>query len=576
MKNSQSLTGYPSIDKPWLKYYSQEAIDAPLPECTMYEMVWKNNKDHLDDIALNYYGRKFTYGQLFVEIEKAAKAFSALGVKKGEIVIICMVNTPEMVYALYALNRLGAVANMVDPRTNVDGIQEYILESKARFVMTVDLAYKAIVKAAEGTSVRNIIVASPADSLPPMTKILYLLKTKSPELGKASLPWKAFLAQGASTPLNVAQYEKNTCCVMAHTGGTTGFPKTVMISNDNLNAVTHGYRYVDIPFKRQHKYFNDLPPFIIYGLALALHTTLSNGFQVILYPKFDSKEFPKLFAKYKPHHFSALADHLKYLAADPSTKNMDLSFLISPGVGGDSLNIELEQEVNKFLKKNGCQFEIFKGYGMTELAATCVTSSHRANAIGSVGIPLVSNAIKVVDVDSGQELKCDQTGEVWISGPSIMLGYCNMPKETSEIITTDENGIRWICTGDLGHVNQDGLLFLEGRIRRIYLTAYEGQPAKIFPMPVEDTLRKLDCVRECSVVGRKRKGSDYFEAVAFIVKEKGDDKEVCRAAAEQCAAYVPEYMVPAQYLFLNELPHTPIGKVDFRALEKLAQEAQEE
>lgn len=174
----------------------------------MYEMVWKNNKGHLGDITLNCYGRKITYGQLFDGIESAAKAFSALGVKKGEIVIICMVNTPEMVYALYALNRLGAVANMVDPQTNAAGIHEYIVESKARFIMTVDLAYKAIVKAAEGTGVRNNLVASPADSLPPVTKILYRLKAKALELGKAALSWKAFLAQGAAASLNAAPYEK--------------------------------------------------------------------------------------------------------------------------------------------------------------------------------------------------------------------------------------------------------------------------------------------------------------------------------------------------------------------------------
>ena len=180
MSEEKKLTGYPSIDKPWLKYYSEEAINAKLPECTMYELLWSSNKDYLENTALNYYGRKFTYGQLFDGIEKASKAFSALGVKKGEVVIICTVNTPEMVYALYALNRLGAIANMVDPRTNVDGIREYILESDARFVMTVDLAYPAIVKATKGTAVEKIVVVSPADSLPTVTKLLYKLKTKSP------------------------------------------------------------------------------------------------------------------------------------------------------------------------------------------------------------------------------------------------------------------------------------------------------------------------------------------------------------------------------------------------------------
>lgn len=573
MENKKT-TGYPHIDKPWLKYYSEEAIAAPLPECTMYEMLWNNNKEHLGDVALNYYGRKFTYGQLFDGIGSAAKAFSALGVKKGDVVILCMVNTPELVYALYALNRLGAVVNMVDPRTNVAGIREYMLESKARLVMTVDLAYPAIVKAARGTGVEKIIVASPADSLPPVTRVLYRLKTRTPKPDNAALLWKAFLAQGAGASINDAPYEQNACCVMAHTGGTTGFPKTVMLSHDNINAVTHGYQYLDIPFQRKQRYFNDLPPFIMYGLCLSLHTALCYGLEVILYPVFDSKAFPKVFAKYVPHHFCALVDHLRYLAQDRKTKHMDMSHLITAGVGGDSANTDLEEDVNEFLESRGCTHHVQKGYGMTELSATAVTTTDTANAIGSVGIPLISNTIKIVDADSGRELQYNQTGEVWISGPSVMLGYCNKPEETAEIVVTDENGARWIRTGDLGHVSPDGLLFLEGRIRRIYLTAHNGQPAKIFPMPVEDALRKLELVRDCSVVGRKRRGSDFYEAVAFIVKETGGDEEVRRAAAERCAACVPEYMIPAQYLFLNELPHTPIGKVDFRALEKLAEEAQ--
>ena len=572
----KKLTGYPSIDKPWLKYYSQEAISSVVPECTMYELLWQNNKDHLDDIAINYYGRKFTYGRLFDGIEKAAKAFSALGVKKGEIVVVCTVNTPEMVYALYALNRLGAIANMVDPRTNVDGIHEYILESDARFVMTINLAYPAIVKAAKDTSVKNIIVVSPADSLPPVTKVLYQLKSKSPKLGEHALAWKAFVALGTGATPEYVPYVKDACCVMAHTGGTTGFPKGVMLSNDNINAVTHGYWHLGIPFERKQRYFNDLPPFIMYGLCLATHTTLSYGLEVILYPVFDSKGFPKQFAKYKPHHFSALVDHLKYLTIDKHTKNMDLSFLISPGVGGDAVECELEKEVNRYLIEHNCDYEVCKGYGMTELAATAVITFKGANAIGSVGVPLIANTVKIVDTESLKELRYGQTGEIWISGPSVMLGYYKKPEETAEMIITDENGIRWVRTGDLGHITEDGLLFHEGRIRRIYMTAHEGQPAKIFPMLVEGALKKSASVDECSVVGRKRNGSDYYEAVAFVVKRDTaqNNAHVIEELESLCAENVPTYMIPAEYRFIEELPHTPIGKVDFRALEKEAAEMQ--
>ena len=566
----KTLTGYPSIDKPWLKFYTEEQINIDLPECTVYELLWNNNKDHLGEIALNYYGHRFTYGQLFDRIERAAKAFSALGVKAGDIVIICTVNTPEMVYAFYALNRLGAIANMVDPRTNIDGLRGYIQESNARLAVVVEPAYPAIVKAAIGIELEKIIVISPADSLAPAAKILYRMKNKAPKLTDIAMSWKSFEAQGTAVVPEYVSYAKDACCVMAHTGGTTGFPKGVLLSNDNINAVTHGYQYLGIPFQRQHRYFDDLPPFIMYGLCLATHTTLCYGLEVILYPVFDSKDFPKQFAKYKPHHFSALVDHLKYLAQDERTKRMDLSYFITPAVGGDAVNVELEKEVNDFLHRNGCKYEATKGYGMTELAATAVTTCPKANALGSIGIPLIANTVKIVDTDTQQELKYMETGEIWISGPSIMQGYYKKPVETEEMIVTDEDGVRWIRTGDLGHMTEDGLLFHEGRIRRIYMTTHEGQPAKIFPMLVENALKKSVSVQECSVVGRKRKNSDYYEAVAFIVKNDTKTALLEDELNEICRKHIPTYMVPAEYRFVEELPHTPIGKIDFRALEKEA------
>lgn len=568
----RELTGYPSIDQPWLRYYSAEAINAPLPKCTLYELLLKNNKDYLDDIALNYYGQKFTYGQLLTHIEQAARAFSALGTKAGDIVVICAVNTPEMVFAFYALNHLGAIANMVDPRTNIDGLREYFKESDANIVFTVDLAYPVIKKAIRGTSVKQIIAVSPETFLPRVKKVLYHVKNKSQKLDVGVLDWKSFLALGTDSVPVYAPYTENTCCIMAHTGGTTGFPKTVMLSNDNVNAVTHGYRHLGIPFKRQQRYFNDLPPFIMYGLCLAVHTTLSYGLEVILYPVFDSQNFPKQFVKYRPHHFAALADHLKYLATDNISKNIDLSSFITAAIGGDSVSCELEIQANEYMRSHGCKYEVVKGYGMTELAATAVSSCHYANAIGSVGIPLVSNTIKIVDPDTMKELGFDQVGEIYISSPSIMLGYYKNEKETSETIVLDENGVQWIRTGDLGYINHDGFLFHKGRIRRIYMTTYEGQPAKIFPMLVEGIINHSPFVSECSVVGRKRKNSDYYEAVAFIVKKTTtlSDEQLRKEVSAICKENIPTYMIPAEYYFVDEIPHTLIGKVDFRKLEREA------
>ncbi len=568
----KKLTGYPSIDKPWLKYYSEEAINAPLPECTIYEMLWQNNKDHLSDIALNYLDRKITYGELFEGIDKAAKAFAAMGIHQGEVVAICSVNTPETVYALYALNRLGAVANMIDPRTNADGVKHYLEECHIRFVMTIELAYPLFVKVEDTYKIEKVVSVSAADSLPQPKKFLYRLKNKQPALHENAMTWEEFLALGSDSKVKDAPYQKDRCCVIAHTGGTTGAPKGVMLSDDNMNAIVHSYRFVEIPFKRRNRFFNDLPPFIIYGLSLSTHTALCHGLEVIYCPVFDSKGFPKKFAKYKPNYFASLPDHLKFLALDRATRNMKLDFLVIAAAGGDAVSLEVEKSCNEYLRRQNCKYFVTKGYGMTEICAVATFTTPRANALGSVGIPLAFNTVKIMDTDTMKELHVNQTGEIWFSSPSIMIGYYNKPEETEEIIVTDENGTRWIRTGDLGHITEDGLLFHEGRIRRIYITSHEEQPAKIFPMLVEDHIRTSDAVFDCVVVGRLKENSANYEPVAYVILKNQETalESVTIELEAICKQNVPSYMWPVQYRYIEEFPHTPIGKIDFRALEKEA------
>lgn len=568
--SSSQKTGYPSIDKPWMRYYARKTV-TPIPKCTAYELLRQNNEAYANDIALNYYDHKITYKELLDEIDHTAASFYALGIRQGDTVLVCSVNMPETVYTLYGLNRLGAIINLVDPRTNEETLRHYINESAAKIVLTVDLAYPIIKKAVKGSSAKQIIIVSPSDSLPSVKKFLYKLKRRPLKVEAGMLSWSMFMEKGAGVNPVYAEFQENACAIIAHTGGTTGIPKGVMVSNENINAVTHDYLYTGIPFARQERYFNDLPPFIIYGLTIALHTTLCYGQEVVLYPVFDSKGFPKLFRKYRPNHFSALTDHLRYLIADSKVKKMDLSFLITPAMGGDTLNMDTEQTVNDFLHAHGCRYQVVKGYGMTELCATACTSFVEANALGSVGIPLVSNTVKIVDLDSKKELPYGQTGEIWISGPSVMMGYYKNPEATAETIITDTSSIRWVRTGDLGHMNEDGLLFHDGRIRRIYLTAVEGQPAKIFPGLVEDVVKSSPAVADCMVVGRTAGSSTYYESVAFVILKEGwDEGNVEVELNKLCIQQVPSYMRPVEYRFVSEFPHTPIGKVDYRALEELA------
>lgn len=335
---NKELTGYPSIDKPWLKYYSEEVINAKLPECTLYEYLWENNKNYLKNIALNFFGRRITFEQLFIEIEKATKAFSTIGVKQGDIVVMATVTTPETIYAFYALNRLGAIANMVDPRTSVEGIREYITEVNAKCVLVIDAAYSKLEKAIRGTEVRQIIVISPADSLPKIKGVVYrfgdALKRNGIQYSKICILWKEFLKGAKKAMPTIPVYKKNTCCVIVHTGGTTGSPKGVMLSNDNINALVCQSVWTGIDMRREHTWLDIMPPFIAYGIGMGLHLPLTIGMETILVPKFDAEKFDELLLKYKPNHMVGVPSYWGTIINSKKMEKESLSFIIAPTVGG--------------------------------------------------------------------------------------------------------------------------------------------------------------------------------------------------------------------------------------------------
>lgn len=226
------ITGYPSIDRPWLKYYSEEALKKPLPDCTAYDLLWQSNMDYLDNIALSYFGNEISFRTLFANIDKAVKAFSAIGVKDGDIVMMISVTTPEIVCAIYALNRLGAIPNMVDPRTGAEGIKEYIVEANSKCILVLDAIYDKVKSLINSISIEHIIIVSSADSLPKFKKIVFNLNNIRSSLYKYAaycMSWNKFIHEGKGTVINTYPYSRNKCCLIVHTGGTTGMPKASCI-----------------------------------------------------------------------------------------------------------------------------------------------------------------------------------------------------------------------------------------------------------------------------------------------------------------------------------------------------------
>ena len=575
MNDEKKLTGYPSVDKPWLKYYSEEAIHAPLPECTVYEYLWENNKDHLDDIALSYFDRKISFGEMFSNIDRAAKGFTALGVKQGDIVVMATVTTPETIYAFYALNKIGVIPNMVDPRTSVDGLREYIREVNAKYVLALDACYPKMLEASKATGVERIVVTSPADSLPMAKKVALILinriKEVKPHFDRRAIRWNDFIESGKGTTATAAPYKKDTCCVIVHTGGTTGTPKGVMLSNENLNSSVIQCDKSGFNFQRHHKWLGVMPPFIAYGVGNGLHLPLSMGMTLIVLPKFDPNKYDELLLKYKPNHIAGVPSHYNAIIHSKKLKTTDLSFLLSPIVGGDGAEVHFEEEVNRFLNSHNCPTNLIKGYGMTEVcAAISATARNDFNKLGSVGIPFTHSVMAVFEGD--KELPFGQTGEICMRGPHVMIGYYRNEAETNAVLEKHDDGFIWVHSGDLGHMDEDGCVFIQGRIKRM-IVRHDG--FKVYPTLIESVIVAHAAVEACCTVGTPDKehsqGKLPYVFAVLNPEYKGREQTVITELAELCSKELPEYAQPVGFRFVESLPLTPIGKVDYRALEKEAE-----
>ena len=571
MSDKEPLTGYPSIDKPWLKYYSEEAINVPLPECTIYDYLRQQSENHMDEIALVYFGRRITYKELFTNIERAAKAFKALGVKSGDYVTICSVNVPEVVYSFYALNRIGAISNMVDPRTNTDRIGQYMIAAKSRVVLTLDRAFPRFTKLKTDGLIDSIIVLSPADSLPLPLKIGYKLKNKKLDMPDSQcMTWSAFNNAKVCENLPSFPYQRNYPAAVVYTGGTTGIPKGAVLSNDSLNALTVEYSTNGMDYSRGQRFLNIMPPFIAYGVSCGLNMPLCIGLTNILIPQFDPDKFGALVTKYRPQHFIGVPTHFEKLISGPKAAKMDLSFVKTAAAGGDALIPESEKRINAFFAEHGCKYEIIKGYGMTELGSAATTTKDGANKIGSIGIPLPRNIISVRDTQTLNELPYNTEGELYMASPTAMSTYINAPEELKRVFWEDGNGTKWVKTGDIGYVDEDGFIFLKGRMKRMIIRQ-DGH--NVWPSQIEAVITSHPAVSQCCVVGRPSPDTENGKIpTAYIVIKDGfnETDDLLREIESFTKERLPERDTASAFCFISQLPLTDVGKVDYRALEEMA------
>lgn len=548
----------------WNKCYTKEERKMKAKDETIYDCFYNYASKHPKDIALNYYNRKFTYEDVLKKIDKTANALNALGVEKLDIITLCLPNIPEAVILFYAINKIGAVSNMVHPLSSEEEIKNILINNESRIVIVVDAAYDKVNNITEGTKVDKLIGVSPSRSLPLMLKIGYkikMFKKYTKPCKEIFLSYNKFLSY--SKPF---EYKKrfeviDKPAVILQSGGTTGVSKGIVLSNGNFNSLTVQEIIMLKKLERGDKILAIMPVFHGFGLALSINSMLCLGREVILIPTFKATEFNKIIEKYKPQMIIGVPTLYEALL---NSEVKDLSFVKYAVVGGDSLSANLEIRINEFFKKHNSRVEISQGYGMTECLAGAVANFDYHYKVGSIGIPGPGNDIKIVKPYTQTELRNNEEGEICISAPTVMLGYLNNEEETNKTLQIHKDGYTWLHTGDLGYIDNDGLIFYTQRLKRMIISSGYN----VYPKHVEEVIESHDAVLTCSVVGIPHPYKVEVPKACIVLKNDVIDTPILRMNIKKyIEKRLAKYEWPYKYDFRKSLPKTKMGKIDFKKLQ---------
>lgn len=559
-------------DRPWLKYYSDDVINTELPHNTIYGYLKEKNRTGLCRVALDYFGNTYTYEQVISQIDKCADSLYSFGIRKGDIVSICMPTTPEFVFLFYALSKIGAISSMIDPRKSPKEIEEYVEEVHSKLLFCIDAIDEKLIDVNRLECLEKIILLTPYESFKaPFRQMLKLKDRIGKKVNKLNkvISWELFKKYNREKAV-ACKYEADYPVTIVRTGGTTGKSKGVVLSNDNINCGAFQCEYCGLDFSDKGTWLDIMPPFIVYGVGNGLHLPLSMGMKVILMPKFEPTQFDRILLKYKPNYMAGVPSHWGYIVNSKLLINADLSFIKTPIVGGDKMDYSLEKQVNEFLANHNCKVKIIKGYGMSEVdAAVCVCTSNDNNKLKSVGIPLSHSIVEIVNPETDEVLGSNETGEIRITGPNVMLGYYKNEAETQQVMKKSKDGIIWVYSGDMGYLDEDGVLFVLGRYKEMII---RPDGFKVYPSSIEEVILKNKYVSECKVVGVRDNSESQGELPkAFIILKEGmtdiDFKK--NDIKKLCENELAEYSLPIDYVVLDAFPTTAIGKINTLTLKEM-------
>ena len=562
-----------SAAAPWRAFYGSTPATIDYPRKTMYQLLNETAKQYPNQNAYSFMGKETSYATFMKRIDAAAKGLTKMGITKGDRVTICMANTPQALDCFYALNRIGAIPNMIHPLSAASEIAFYLNVSHSKAILTLAQFHDKVVSILDQVEQPvTVLIARIADELPAPLNLLYPLtsggKADRKPAGKAYKLWTQMIAEGKGTQLPADTGKCEDCGAILYSGGTTGTNKGIMLSNMNFNALglqtiaASGFGSV-----AGMKMLSVMPVFHGFGLGIGIHTALIGGATCILLPQFSVKTYADTLIKQKPNIIPGVPTLFEALLRAENLADADLSFLKGIFSGGDSLSPELKKKVDAFLKTHNCSEQIREGYGTTEcVTASCLTPKDYARS-GSIGVPFPDVYYKIVIPGTTEECDPNTEGEICVSGPTVMLGYMDNPEETANTLRSHGDGRIWLHTGDLGHMDEDGFIYFRQRLKRMIITSGYN----VYPSQLENIIDGHDKVLLSCVIGIKDEYRGQ-KVKAFVVPMPGIEptEELKKEILDYCSDKIAKYAMPRDIEFRTELPKTLVGKVAYRVLEEEA------
>lgn len=560
---------YPNV---WSAHHGKDNFIPEYPDCSMFSFMEQTKNRHPDFTALEFQNNKMTFSEMFAQIELIAQSLLASGVKKGDYVSVVAPNTPQAVNMVYAINRIGAIANMIHPLLSQSEIKQLVENVNSKVMLTFDLVYPKIAEI-EWKSPCNplMIIAHISDALPFYLRAIYRFKAEKKidyNPSHSTIEWKDFIQKGKMRKevLPVDDGKGEDVAIILYSGGTTGLPKGVMLQNFAFNAMAvqaSEIKPLDTKDTAGKRVLALMPVFHGFGLAMCIHVMLSFGCHLFLVPKFDYKACAKLIFKKKLSYIYAVPALYEALSRSEEIETADLSFMEMVAVGGDKCDKKLLARMNKYLEKGNSNARIIDAYGLTETVSGAIMNPFFALKEDSIGIPFPDNEVKIVKFGTQEELPAGEDGEICISGPTRMLGYYNNEEETARVLQKHEDGKIWVHTGDIGRMDEEGYVFYGQRHSRMIIVAGNN----VYPTQIENVINQCDDVNTSCVIGVTGRAS--VQKIVAVVQPTSMDidlEKLRKEIAAVCEKNVADYARPQEIVFREEMPKTAMGKVSFKKL----------